>query len=159
MNKILGIDVGINNLAISLFKDNELIKFNLLKNKKHLKNGEKLCNIEAFIRKILEEEKPDVLVVEGTFWNPRQAKGYSYINMVIGVINKIAWEILKLEPVKLQPSTVKKTLTKNGRASKRDVVEAVKQKFCIEEKIEDHIADAIAVGFSYILLQQGGVKK
>lgn len=149
----IGIDVGTNNLAVSVFYNAGLRYYKILENKKSLSSGEKLLNIEKFLRKLFAEEKPNTIVVEGTFWNPREARGYSYVSMAIGVIQLVAWEVLRIEPVKLQPSTVKKLITGNGRAKKEEVADKIKEKFNITDNLADHITDAIAIGFSYVLKQ------
>lgn len=153
MYKTIGVDVGTNNLAVSVFYNTDLKYYKILENKKSLSAGEKLLNIEKFLKEIFEKEKPDAICVEGTFWNPKEARGYSYVSMAIGIITMTAWEVLHIEPVKLQPSTVKKLVTGNGRAKKEEVADKIKEKFNITDNLADHITDAIAIGFSYVLKQ------
>ena len=127
INKVIGIDVGTNNLAAAVFIKEDLIDYKILENKKTLSVGQKLINIEDFLDKIFEIEKPDAVVVEGSFWNPREARGYSQVSAAMGIIQATAWRNGQIEPVKLQPSTVKKMVAGNGRATKDQVAEAVKR--------------------------------
>lgn len=149
----IGIDVGTNNLAVSVFLNTDLRYYKILENKKSLSTGEKLLNIEKFLRELFKKEKPDMIVFEGTFWNPREARGYSYVSMAIGVITMTAWEVLHIEPVKLQPSSVKKLVTGNGRAKKEEVADIVKEKFNITDNLADHITDSIAIGYAFLIQQ------
>ncbi|WP_164917190.1 crossover junction endodeoxyribonuclease RuvC [Clostridium sp. JN-9] len=155
--KTVGIDVGTNNLAISVFNNTDLQCYKLLENKKTLAPGAKLINIEKFLEKIFEDEKPDAVVVEGTFWNPREARGYSYVSSAIGIIQMVSWKVLHIEPIKLQPSTVKKIVTGNGRAKKEEVADVVKNRFKITEDLADHLTDSIAIGYTFLIQQN--VKK
>lgn len=149
----IGIDIGTNNLAVSVFYNTDLKYYKILENKKKLSAGEKLLNIEKFLKEIFEKEKPDAICVEGTFWNPKEARGYSYVSMAIGVIQLVAWEVLRIEPVKLQPSTVKKLITGNGRAKKEEVADVVKGNFNITDNLADHITDSIAIGYAFLIQQ------
>lgn len=153
IKKIIGIDVGTNNLAVSVFYNTDLKYYKMLKNKKSLSSGEKLLNIEKFLRKLFAEEKPNTIVVEGTFWNPREARGYSYVSAAIGIIQMVAWEVLHIEPVKIQPSSVKKLITGNGRAKKEEVADKIKEKFNITDNLADHITDSIAIGYAFLTQQ------
>ena len=153
MYKTIGIDVGTNNLAVSVFYNTDLKYYKILENRKKLSAGEKLLNIEKFLKEIFEKEKPDTIVFEGTFWNPREARGYSYVSAAIGIIQMVAWEVLHIEPVKLQPSTIKKLVTGNGRAKKEEVADKIKEKFNITDNLADHITDAIAIVYAFIIQQ------
>jgi Holliday junction resolvasome RuvABC endonuclease subunit len=153
MYKTIGVDVGTNNFAVSVFYNTDLKYYKILENKKKLSAGEKLLNIEKFLKEIFEKEKPDAICVEGTFWNPREARGYSYVSAAIGVIQLVAWEVLRLEPIKLQPSTVKKLVTGNGRAKKEEVADKIKEKFNLIGDYPDHITDAIAISYAFLTQQ------
>lgn len=149
--RVIGIDVGTNAIAVSVFVKDKIIFWDIFENQKSISNGEKLSKIEAYLRKVFEKERPDVIVYEGTFWNPREARGYSYVSMAIGIIEKVAWEVLRIKPVKLSPSTVKKLVCGNGRAKKEEVAEVVKNLFDLPPALPDHITDSIAVGYAFLL--------
>lgn len=154
MAKIIGIDVGTNNLAVAILQNGKLTYFNAIKNNIKDTQGEKLFNIEEFLRIIFKKEKPDYIVVEGTFWNPKEARGYSSVSAAIGIIQKVAWETMEKDIIKIQPASVKKTVTGNGRAKKEEVAEKIKEIFKIKQNLSDHKTDAIAIAYSFYLKKE-----
>jgi Holliday junction resolvasome RuvABC endonuclease subunit len=109
--------------------------------------------LKNILKEIFEKEKPDAICVEGTFWELKgstrqQLCKYGYRNN-----NNDCMEVLHIELCKIQPSTVKKLVTGNGRAKKGEVAEAVKEKFNITDNLADHITDSIAIGYAFLLQQ------
>jgi len=50
----------------------------------------------------------------------------------------------------VHPLTMKKYITGNGKASKEDVIDAIKKKFKIKMELGSDEADAIGLGWTHI---------
>jgi crossover junction endodeoxyribonuclease RuvC len=120
--KILAIDPGTRAMGVALLEDDKLVYHGVKSIKKGKSPHETLQEGRKLILRLINDFKPDVLVVEKTFFaNNRSA----------AILNVFADEIISigkrksLEVKSYAPSTVKKFITGNGRASKVEVARVV----------------------------------
>lgn len=162
----IGIDQGIANIGYSIIKfeldeDENEKDINILESgtittssKKELRN--RLVDIYNMIKEINSKYNTNIVGCEKLFFNPKQkttgrnkSASIMLTNMVSGVLFLFAGnEGLYIKD--FTPGTVKKYVAGNGRASKEEVVNAVRE-LCEREGIElstDHEADAIAIGIT-----------
>lgn len=150
IKKVIGIDVGTNNLAVSVWENGQLQRYEILENQKEYGVGQKLNSIEKYLKSLFENEVPDAIAAEGTFFMPSQARGYAHVSKAIGVIELAAWDVLGQHVAIIQPSAVKKAVTGNGRAKKDQVADVVTDRFGLPDGLPDHVTDAVAIGYAYL---------
>jgi len=105
----------------------------------------RLAMLYRELSELLEESKPDLLVVEQVFVHAKHARTAIVMGHARGVVLLAAAQ--RGIPVgELSPAEVKKSLTGNGQATKRQVQQAVKAQ-CRLSKLPEppDLADAIAI--------------
>lgn len=156
----LGIDQGIASCGYAIVKceDNctnfEILKSGTIKTPADHHMGKRLLKVQSFIELLLNEYNPNVMGCETFFFNPKMASGRNksasimYTNMATGLLQVCSFNA-GVPLYDYPPTTVKKMITGNGRATKKEVINAVAQisrrKF---KSSEDHEADAIAIGIT-----------
>ena len=105
-----------------------------------------------FINNCIEEHQINRIIYEQTQWGVPFVQ--SQISEIIGVI-KLASELNKIEIIPLAPTTVKKTITDNGRANKKEMKNKIEELFPELKNIKsEHEIDAIAIGVAYTALER-----
>lgn len=120
--RILAVDPGITEMGIALLEDGNLVYHDVKTIKKGKSPKETLKEGRRLILRLLADYNPNILAVEKTYFaNIRSAAD----------LNAFADEIMAigrrkdLNVVCYAPSTVKKFITGNGRASKLEVARVV----------------------------------
>lgn len=163
----LGIDQGYANLGYSVIEFNlDTLKYSIIesgtyKTKSTLPLNERLKNIYIKIEEVLKDKNVKIAGCERLFHNNpmgnssgglrNKSASIMRTNMASGVIYLLtAYYNILIEDY--PPSTVKKQVTGNGRATKDDVIAVVQElanEFDMEVKTE-HQADSIAIGITTI---------
>lgn len=146
---ILAIDPGFCNIGYSIVTtEMKVIDYGCCVSD-HPNFFDKLINIEKSFILIFKKYKPTIFVFE----EPSKIAGQNgtRINEVMGVL-KLLCAKNKISTYKsYTPTQVKKITTGSGKADKRDIQKAVKDKFKLDIIPEpDHAADSIAVAYCYI---------
>lgn len=133
---ILGLDPGLKETGYGII-DNErkVIEFGVIKGKNPFEQAKKF-------EKILLNHKPDFAFIEDAFFhkNPK-------MSLKLGEVRGVFIYILESKGVKvfnIPTSKVKKALTGNGRASKKQVYFMVSHFLSFNLPDSTHIADALA---------------
>lgn len=125
-SKILAIDPGTRVMGIAFLDDNKLIYHGVKTIKKGKSPHETLKTGKKIILRLIEDFRPNTLVVEKAFFaNNRNA---ALLNVFVDEIKSIA-KRKKLAYLSYAPSTVKKYICGNGRASKDEVARVIVSKF------------------------------
>jgi crossover junction endodeoxyribonuclease RuvC len=120
--KILAIDPGTRAMGVALLEGDKLVYHGVKSIQKGKSPHETLQEGRKVILRLINDFKPDVLVVEKTFFaNNRSA---AILNVFADEITAIG-KRKGLEVKSFAPSTVKKFITGNGRASKMEVARVV----------------------------------
>jgi len=124
--KILAIDPGTLAMGIALLEGDKLVYHAVQTIRKGKTTHETLSEVRKAIQRLIDDFKPDVLAVEKTlFGNSRYAAVLNVFAVVIMAIGRRKG----LEVVCYAPSTVKKFITGNGRATKLEVAGVVMAEF------------------------------
>lgn len=163
---ILAMDLSMNLpcavvLNIEEDKSIKIIDVVVVDNKKNTKksHAEKLAEIDGAIFSLIKRNKltklDDLHVV--------REKGFSRFAMttqtlfkVVGVTDLLLFNELQVKDVtEITPTSVKKFVTGDGKASKDEVMEEVRKYLCKEQKdykfYSDDVSDAVGVGVAYAL--------
>lgn len=153
-SRILAIDPGTREMGVAFLDQGRLIYHGVKAIPKAKSPHERLSEGKTIIHRLMEDFKPEVLVVEKAFFaNNRNA---SLLNVFVDEIRAIARR-KKLSVVSYAPSTVKKFTCGNGRASKNDVARVVVSRYpelrvyltqdrSWKEQYHQNMFDAVALG-------------
>jgi len=152
--KVLAIDPGIRKMGIAFLEGGKLIYHGVKTIKKSVSPHEAYKECRKTVLRLVNNFKPNILVVEKAFFfNNRNA---SLLNVLVDEIKSIARRN-KVKYVSYAPSTVKKYICENGRASKNEVARVIVAKYpelrvflnqdrAWKEKFHQNMFDAVALG-------------
>ena len=156
--KILAIDPGTKNLGIALFEGKELIHYGVKTIPEMKYPHEKLKTGRKIILRLIEDYKPDILVVEKTFFSNN--RNSALLNVFADEIQAIGRR-KKLQVISLAANSVRKQICGNGAASKDDVASVLVALYPElkpyltsdrkwKEQFHRNMFDAIALGHAVI---------
>jgi len=123
---ILAIDPGTREMGIAFLENEKLIYHGVKIIKKRRSPHETLKEGRKIVLRLIRDFRPKVLVVEKAFFaNNRSAV---LLNVFVDEIRAIG-KRKKLKVLSYAPSTVKKFICGNGRASKKEVARVVVSKY------------------------------
>jgi len=151
---ILGIDPGTATLGYGIIKKLKRRKkyspkyrclcFGCIETEKDLPFPKRLLLLSKEMRKIVKKYQPDIVAMETLFFFQNK-KTAIQVSQATGAII-LTLERLKLPIREFTPQEVKKALTKNGRANKKDIEKKVRRILRIKKPIyPDDAADALAI--------------
>jgi crossover junction endodeoxyribonuclease RuvC len=124
--KVLAIDPGTREMGIAFLDDGKLIYYGVKTIKKHRYPNGTLKEGRKIILRLIKDFRPNILIYEKTFFaNNRNS---SLLNVFVDEIKAVA-KRKGLELKGFAPSTVKKAICGNGRASKREVARVIASKY------------------------------
>jgi crossover junction endodeoxyribonuclease RuvC len=150
----LAIDPGTREMGVAFLEEGKLIYYGVKAIKKKKSPHETLREGRKIILRLINDFKPDVLVLEKAFFvNNRSA---SLLNVFVDEIKAIGRR-KGLKVISYAPSTVKKFICGNGRASKREVARVIVSKYpelkvyltqdrAWKEEYHQNMFDAVALG-------------
>jgi len=124
--KILAIDPGTRAMGIALLEGDKLVYHAVQTIRKGKTTHATLSEVRKAIQRLIADFRPDVLAVEKTFF--ANNKNAAVLNLFAVVIMAIGRK-KGLDVVCYAPSTVKKFITGNGRATKLEVAGVVIAEF------------------------------
>ncbi len=152
-SKILAIDPGTREMGIAFLEEGKLIYYGvkvISKKSPHetLKEGRKI------ILRLIRDFKPRLLVVEKAFF--AQSRNLALLNVFFDEIKAIG-KRKKLKFISYAPSTVKKFICGDGRASKKEVAKIIVSKYpelkvyltqdrAWKERYHQNMFDAVSLG-------------
>lgn len=155
---ILGIDPGTATTGFGLVNltenGNEVVTWGLIETDKSLLKETRLDFIFEEVLLLIQKHKPDVFVFEKVFFS-NNAKTVIAVGQAQGVM-LLAASKLKVSVAEYAPGTIKKMITGNGRANKKEVQEHVRKILGNRVKSETHkkthfdnAADALAIALTH----------
>lgn len=157
---ILGFDPGTATTGYGLIEHDasqtKVLEWGLIETDKSLPKQIRLKQIYKKSLQILKEKKPDVFVMEKVFF-ATNAKTAIAVGQAQGVM-LLAASSIKVEVVEYAPGTIKKVITGDGRAKKKDIQKYVRKmlgarvKSAAHKKTHfDNAADALAIALTHAL--------
>jgi crossover junction endodeoxyribonuclease RuvC len=150
MIKVIGIDPGLASTGVGMVRGNvnriKSYAFQTITTTKNTPLPDRLQHIYFEIKAILDQQKPDLLVVEDIFMLSCYPKSGITLAKVTGVI-LLAASHFDIEVIEIPVREAKKVLTGNGKASKQQLEKAVRHLLGRIEPIQpNHASDALALG-------------
>ena len=165
---ILGIDPGTATTGFGLVNLNEsgnkVVTWGLIETDKSLLKEKRLDFIFEEIQALIRKYKPDVFVFEKVFFSSN-AKTVIAVGQAQGVM-LLAAHKQKVHVEEYAPGTIKKMITGNGRANKKEVQEHIRRilgdrvKSAKHKKTHfDNAADALAIALTHAFMLGEGVRE
>ena len=164
---ILGIDPGTATTGYGILKVNkdsyDVVDFGLIETEKNGEPSIRLRKIYLQLNRIIKEHNPDVFAIEKIFF-ATNAKTAIRVGQAQGVMLLSAAKY-KTKVFEYAPGTIKKVITGNGRADKKDVQKSLRQVLGAKVRSEkrkkthfDNSADALAVALCHAETVKNGSK-
>jgi len=149
MTKIVGVDPGVADTGIAIVSGSGLkvagYSFGSIHTPKDVSMAHRLGRIFSKLVLVLQEEKPDVMVVEDVFSLQKFPKSGINLGKVAGVI-LLAGCRAGVPLAEVSVREAKQILTGNGNASKAQLEKAVRHLLKTDRPIKpDHASDAVAL--------------
>lgn len=170
---ILGIDPGTATTGYGLVRlngksqpagrqGNEVVTWGLIETHKSVLKEKRLDFIFEEVKRLINLHKPDVFVFEKVFFS-NNAKTVIAVGQAQGVM-LLAASKTKIHVEEYAPGTIKKMITGNGRANKKEVQEHIRKilgnrvKSAAHKKTHfDNAADALAIALTHAFkIVEGG---
>ena len=149
--RVVGIDPGLNLTGYGCVDRNgrgaTLVEGGVIRLQRGDSMARRLCTLHQELGTILDELRPDLVVVEQLFAHYRHARTSIMMGHARGV-TLLAAASRDIALDEMTPAEVKKAVTGNGQASKHQVQCAVRAEFRLAELPRPaDVADAIAIAF------------
>jgi len=152
--KILAIDPGTKDMGVAFLDNGDLIYHGVKIIKNRRSPHEILNEGRKIILRLIRDFKPDVLVYEKAFFSNNRS--IALLNTFVDEIKVLARR-KGIKIVGYAPSTIKKAICGNGRASKKEVAKIIVTRFpelkvyltqdrAWKEKYHQNMFDAVALG-------------
>lgn len=157
--RILGIDPGLATLGYGVVEQTKkgskhayaCVTYGIISTPKDMPVGERLSHIYDELYVLLGLYKPDAVSAESLFFFRNQTT-IIQIGQVHGILSFVFYKA-GIPLYRYAPLQVKHTLTRNGKAEKKDIEKEVKKVLRIKEHIRpDDAADGLAVALCHFLL-------
>lgn len=150
--RILGIDPGTAILGFGIIDSDgvrkKLVDAGVIRTPAHQPIQERLVTIYSELEEIIDDFKPEVIVVEQLFF-ARNVTTAMTVAEARGVVLLLG-EQKKLQLAEFTPLQIKQSLTGDGRADKKQVQEMVKVILSLKEVPQpDDCADALAAALTF----------
>jgi crossover junction endodeoxyribonuclease RuvC len=153
---VLGVDPGLNNFGYGLVREDSntlyAIKYGQFLVPKNASFEDKLVFIGKTFASVVEETKPNFIAIEKIY----VAKN-TQIALTIGVVSGVmiyAGIERGVRPYFITPGEIKKTITGEGQAIKRQVCYMVQKILDIDTDPGEHAIDALAAAISFISINK-----
>ncbi len=145
--RILGIDPGLDRTGYAVIETNPLraMDAGVVRSEASMGLPRRLREIELGLSEILDEHDVDLVAVEELYAHYKHPRTAILMGHARGVILLVAARA-GVDVISLQATRIKKTLTGNGHASKRQMQEAIAHVLGLSEPPEPaDVADALAI--------------
>jgi crossover junction endodeoxyribonuclease RuvC len=148
--KILALDPGVVATGYSIVKENKCFEYGVIKPNAHADLTTRIGQIITEIRKLIRTYRPDICVIETLFFRKVSARSIITSAQLRGAILYLLF-LEKIPLAEITPARIKKVVTGNGRASKKQIEFMIHHLYNFKEKINHHASDALAIAYTYLV--------
>jgi len=148
--RILGIDPGLSATGTALLETDDVLKVLGWEIVKHTKSrgGRRICEYYKSLSRIIDEAKPELIVIETTFRGPN-SQTLIKLGELRGAYLLLA-EIKGITVVEFTPREIKQSVTGSGASSKTQVRYMVEKILKITEEMPLDVSDAFGSIICYL---------
>ena len=151
--RFLGVDPGLNRTGYAVLQTGphgpELCEGGLIRSTQKRPLAERVRELGTGLREVIEQFRPQVMVVEQVFSSVRYPKTALLMSHARGALLFVAAEA-GVPIVHYTPRQVKKLVTGSGTADKDQMQRAIQTEFGLESVLEPHdVADAVAIALCH----------
>jgi Holliday junction resolvasome RuvABC endonuclease subunit len=162
MVKILGLDISSVSTGHCIINNGRLLRSTLGTINPNAKSlmGEKLLYFETRVRELIQEHKPDLVVIEDIFKGPN-VNTFKTLAMFRGICFKVVFEEMQSTPISIMPTEARKIIGASG-VTKQDGFDFITKKYSFTNydfNKHSDIVDSIALALSYHELCKRGIEK
>ncbi|HEX2896611.1 MAG TPA: crossover junction endodeoxyribonuclease RuvC [candidate division Zixibacteria bacterium] len=154
----IAIDPGLREMGVAHFEGTELTDYGVKSLRRPGNHSKRSLMLKKVITRMFDEKMPDVLVIEKNSFSG--VKQNLPLMKAIGSIKVIA-ESGSIKIIEFAPNTIKKSVTGDGRATKKQVAHVVcyhypelrafnDSKKLWQERYYQNMFDAVACGLTYL---------
>lgn len=157
---ILAIDPGLREVGVAHFSGYELLDYGVKSLRRPGNANKRVMLLCSIVERLLEEKRPDIFALEkNSFANMPQNQN------LVRAVEKLKQTVSEAKvPIwEFAPNTIKKEITSDGRASKRQVAHVLSARFPElkayresnrrwRERYYQNMFDAVACGLTYLKL-------
>ncbi|MEO0072295.1 MAG: crossover junction endodeoxyribonuclease RuvC [candidate division WOR-3 bacterium] len=148
--KVLGLDPGLVATGYSIVKSSKYLAYGVIKPDPQKDWIFRIAEIVSRLKKIIRTYRPEVCVVETLFFRKVSARSVITSAHLRGAILYLLFSE-KIPLVEITPAKIKKAVTGNGRASKAQIAYMVRHLYNINENLNHHTSDALAIAYTYLV--------
>lgn len=157
----LGIDPGFDRLGFGVIKKTlasfEYIESGVISSSRDKQIGERLLELEAPLKLLLEKYEFESVALEEVFFRKNLTTGVRLIE-ARGMI-MITLARFQINPIQVAPTSLKKMVTGNGRAEKKQMQLVIKKLLKLDSLPKpDDAADGIGLALYAAIANQGAIK-
>jgi crossover junction endodeoxyribonuclease RuvC len=157
----LGIDPGFDRLGYGIIRRNggsfQYIDSGVFSSDRSKQIGERLLELEGPLNALLGEYTFQSVAVEEVFFRKNLTTGVRLIEargMILLTLSRF-----QINPIEVAPTSLKKMITGNGRAEKKQIQSVIKKLLKLESIPQpDDAADGIGLALYAAITNQGGMK-
>lgn len=151
--RYLGVDPGLNRTGYALLERSPrgpiLCEGGLIRSTRGRSLAERVHEIAAGVREVLQEFQPSVLAIEQVFSLVRNPKSAILMAHARGAVLAMAIDC-QVPVVHYTPTQIKRLLTGSGKASKDQIQRAIQTELRLDRLLEPHdVSDAFAVALCH----------
>jgi crossover junction endodeoxyribonuclease RuvC len=148
VSTIMGIDASLTSSGIAITNFNkEIVMLHTIKTTANMPIHQRILFIHKNVEKIVEEYKVRIILMESNYTG-----GSKEVNWIIGIVYLIAAE-RGIEVNSYAPASIKKAVTGNGRASKKEMKVAIHSIYG-DLKTNEHVRDALGIIHCYFVKKE-----
>lgn len=144
-DEILALDIATHTGFYAIAESGE---WDFTESKKRNDNKEHL-HFRSTLIEFIKEHNIKIVVAEDLIYMPGRFSATRKLGEYRGVLLEVCDELNLPEPYFVAPTHIKMTATGKGRATKEEVMAGVSQKWKIDVKGQDNLADAIAAYYTF----------
>ncbi|SYZ71881.1 putative Crossover junction endodeoxyribonuclease RuvC [Candidatus Zixiibacteriota bacterium] len=161
---LLAIDPGLREMGVAHFLGSDLIDYGVKSLRRTYSRIPVLKTLAQIMTRLIKEKMPDAIAIEKTCF----PKGFSEssVDKAIALIERLAQKN-RIPVYEFAAGTIKKTVTGDGRATKRIIARVVSAKFKElkvyreshihwKERYNQNLFDAVACGLTYLAFKKDG---
>jgi len=154
--RIIAFDISIRNLGIAITQNLNYIFSTTIKTK-NIQTSKRLVYLYEKSEEIIDKFKPNLAILESVIYH-KNVKTLILLSSVKGVI-QLLLEKKNIEIFEINPTSLKLSISGFGKSKKHQVQFMTKNIFKLNEELDKHKSDALALIWAFFNKNDLGIKR